>query len=291
MRILLLILFGCVAVMVAQRQGGQGPSISTGQESPLPALCASLTAGNVYVRSQDPGNGPIQVLRCTQSSSNQYSWMPIDHFVGPDLPAKCAVGDVAFKTGVTAGQNLYGCTSTDNWTVQAGGGGGSGPTGPTGPAGPTGPTGPTGANGIAGPTGPTGPAGATGPTGPTGATASATVTVTTSTPITVGTTYIYQIFANQHATAATGITYNLPTASAGNQQCFGNSYNGSAANTGVLTVATSASGQFIIFTDGTLSATGGNVTSGGAAGDFACVIGIDSTHWLLRTGQGTWTKH
>jgi len=96
---------------------------------------------------------------------------------------------------------------------------------------------------------------------------------------------------NQHATAAQAVTYTLPTAQAGRQYCVANSFNGSAANTGVLTIATSASGQFIVFTDGTLTATGGNVTSGGAAADAACVVGIDSTHWQLFVQSGSWTKH
>lgn len=119
----------------------------------------------------------------------------------------------------------------------------------------------------------------------------APMTVTTSTPVTLGGTFKSGYTINEHATAGTAITYNLPTAAAGLQYCVGNGYNGSAANTGILTVATSASGQFIIFTDGTLSATGGNVTSGGAGGDFSCFIGVDSTHWLMRPGEGVWTKH
>ena len=67
--------------------------------------------------------------------------------------------------------------------------------------------------------------------------------------------------------------------------------NGGAANTGILTLATSASGQFMVFTDGTLTATGGNVTSGGAARDGACVYGIDTTHWMFLPHSGSWTKH
>lgn len=113
----------------------------------------------------------------------------------------------------------------------------------------------------------------------------------TSTPVTVSTTNNAEYHFNQNATAGTAVTYNLPTASAGKQFCFSNSNNGTSADTGVLTVATSASGQFIVFTDGTLSATGGNVTSGGAAADAACVVGLDSTHWMLYTQRGTWTKH
>jgi len=115
--------------------------------------------------------------------------------------------------------------------------------------------------------------------------------VDTSTPVTVSTTNNAEYHFNENATAGTAVTYNLPTAAAGKQFCFSNAYNGSAANTGVLTVATSASGQFIIFTDGTLSATGGNVTSAGAAADAACMVGVDSTHWILYVNRGTWTKH
>jgi len=127
----------------------------------------------------------------------------------------------------------------------------------------------------------------------------ATVNVSTTTPCTLGTASancsavnsLSGYTVNEHATAGTAITYNLPTAAAGLQYCVANGYNGSAANTGILTVATSASGQFIIFTDGTLSATGGNVTSGGAAGDAACFVGVDTTHWMIYVNRGTWTKH
>lgn len=117
------------------------------------------------------------------------------------------------------------------------------------------------------------------------------VIVTTGTTGTPGATYNHSYTFNEEATAGTGVTYTLPTAAAGKQYCVANAYNGSAANTGVLTVATSASGQFIIFTDGTLSATGGNITSGGAAGDAACLVGVDATHWYLYVQAGTWTKH
>jgi len=115
--------------------------------------------------------------------------------------------------------------------------------------------------------------------------------IDTSTPVTVSTTLAAEFHNNQNATAATAVTYNLPTAAAGKQFCFTNSNNATAANTGVLTIATSATGQFIVFTDGTLSATGGNITSGGAAADASCVVGVDSTHWQLYVQRGTWTKH
>lgn len=114
-----------------------------------------------------------------------------------------------------------------------------------------------------------------------------TTTVTTGTTATLSTCFT----VNQEATAGAGVTYTLPTAESGLQRCIDSGWNGSAADTGVLTLAASASGQFLVFTDGTLSATGGNVTSGGAARDGACVYGIDSTHWMFLPHSGTWTKH
>lgn len=114
-----------------------------------------------------------------------------------------------------------------------------------------------------------------------------TTVVTTGTTATISASFTW----NQEATAATAVAYTLPTASVNDQHCVGNSYNGSAATTGILTINASASGQFIIFTDGTLSATGGNVTSGGTGGDLACFIGVDATHWKLTTPGGTWGKH
>lgn len=113
----------------------------------------------------------------------------------------------------------------------------------------------------------------------------------TSTPVTVSTAFPAEFHFNQNATAATAITYNLPTAAAGKQFCFKNSNNGSAANTGTLKIQTSAAGQYIIDATGTLSASDGYVISGGAASDGACVVGVDSTHWQLYVGVGTWTTH
>jgi len=119
----------------------------------------------------------------------------------------------------------------------------------------------------------------------------APVTITTAATATLGGAYNSGYTYNQEATSATAITYTLPTASAGKQYCVGNSYNGSAPTTGTLEILTSASGQYIIFTDGTLSASGGYVQSSGAAADFACVVGVDSTHWFFRPSSGVWSKH
>ncbi|MGC2234265.1 MAG: hypothetical protein WBA09_22380 [Candidatus Acidiferrum sp.] len=119
----------------------------------------------------------------------------------------------------------------------------------------------------------------------------APVTVTTGSSSSLGGTYNSGYTFNEEGTAGQAITYTLPTAAAGKQYCVKNAYNGSAANTGTLELLTSAAGQYIIYTDGTLSASGGYVISGGAAADAACVVGVDSTHWILYVNSGTWSKH
>jgi hypothetical protein len=48
---------------------------------------------------------------------------------GTSLPGSCAVGQTYFKTDATAGQNTYGCTATDTWTLQGDGSGGGSPGG------------------------------------------------------------------------------------------------------------------------------------------------------------------
>lgn len=46
---------------------------------------------------------------------------------GSSLPGTCSVSECFFKTGVTAGQNQYGCTATNTWTLEGDGGGGGSP--------------------------------------------------------------------------------------------------------------------------------------------------------------------
>lgn len=44
--------------------------------------------------------------------------------IGTSLPVNCNLGEQFFKTNVAAGANLYGCTSANTWTVEAGSSGG-----------------------------------------------------------------------------------------------------------------------------------------------------------------------
>jgi hypothetical protein len=45
---------------------------------------------------------------------------------GTVLPAICGIGQMFFLSNAPAGQNVYGCTATNTWTVQSGGSGGGG---------------------------------------------------------------------------------------------------------------------------------------------------------------------
>jgi hypothetical protein len=111
--------------------------------------------------------------------------------------------------------------------------------------------------------------------------------------INTGTTFNFtggnEVVPCQSATPSAVCTGTLPVASAASFYCSFNG-NGGAANTGVITLQTSGTGQYIVYTDGTLSASGGYVASSGAAGDYGCVIGIDSTHWKFQPVQGAWAK-
>lgn len=42
------------------------------------------------------------------------------------LPTNCTVGELWFNTGVAAGNNVYGCTAANTWTLQTGGAGAAG---------------------------------------------------------------------------------------------------------------------------------------------------------------------
>ena len=88
---------------------------------------------------------------------------------------------------------------------------------------------------------------------------------------------------NNYATDAGAVTYTLPVAAAGKVRCYRNYINKS----GVITIATSGSGQYIDV-NGTLGASGGSVATSGALGDAACFLGVDSTHWeeIVVSGGG-----
>jgi hypothetical protein len=120
------------------------------------------------------------------------------------------------------------------------------------------------------------------------------VTITTGTSATLGAaTYQSGYTMNQEGTAGTGVTYTLPATVKGMQYCVANSGTTSVVNIGVLTVYPPASSYVIL--NGVVNTVGGGgthgVASGGAAGDAACFVAIDATHWQVWVGSGTWTEN
>lgn len=56
----------------------------------------------------------------TQTKRVDFSGVPTKPFrTGTTLPATCSVGEAFFKVDALAGQNFYGCTATNEWTLQA----------------------------------------------------------------------------------------------------------------------------------------------------------------------------
>jgi hypothetical protein len=87
----------------------------------------------------------------------------------------------------------------------------------------------------------------------------------------------------------TGSAFNwvLNTPTVGTQYCFGN-YVG---QTGILTI-TSTTSVYIVYKGVNGTMTTGTLVSGGAIGDQVCMVGIDSTHYMvIGAGQGSWTNN
>jgi hypothetical protein len=81
--------------------------------------------------------------------------------------------------------------------------------------------------------------------------------------------------------------YTLDAPVAGKQYCFGDY----AGQTNVLSI-TSTTSVYIVYkgTNGTV--TTGTLVSNGAAGDFTCMEGVDTTHYMVTgAGYGTWTNN
>jgi hypothetical protein len=82
---------------------------------------ASLT--DVRVRASAYTSGSAGVLISAGTGAT-----PAFVFIGllANIPATCSVGQIAFVTNATAGQNIYECASANTWTQQLNSGGGGG---------------------------------------------------------------------------------------------------------------------------------------------------------------------
>ncbi len=93
-------------------------------------LSAVVTAAFLLAYTSGQVFGQTQVDLRTQSKSIDFSGAlstkPFSS--GPMLPATCNVGQMYFLTTATGGQNTYGCTASNAWSLQSGGGGLPNPT-------------------------------------------------------------------------------------------------------------------------------------------------------------------
>ena len=113
------------------------------------------------------------------------------------------------------------------------------------------------------------------------------VTVVTSSTATLGASYNTGLALNENATASQAVTFTLPTPALGKYFCVKNFYNGSAFNTGALTVTVANTGtQKIVYAQG--SFTGTSIASAGAVGDYGCFTGVSTTLWDFNPSSGTW---
>lgn len=141
--------------------------------------------------------------------------------------------------------------------------------------------------------GPTAPSGGFPEMTANGVYAAEVVVISTGTTVTMGQNGVRARYLNQEATAGTGVTYTLPPITVGARQCVENSGTTGVVNTGALTVYPQ-SGSFVIY-KGVVNTVGGGgthgIASGGAAGDSACFLAIDLTHWEVTSYLGTWTEN
>ena len=105
-------------------------------------------------------------------------------------------------------------------------------------------------------------------------------------PLTVGTGGTIST-ADGYYICTTTCAITLPTPAAGFQFCIRND----SAVTTVITISAITSVQFEKTTyNGYGTVTTGTMVSGGALGDKICLIGRDSTHYLVGSYVGTWTN-
>jgi len=125
-------------ILAFQRQGGPPGSFgvfSCGTPSGLPfnpppdtlTLTISGTTNELVVSPSTPQN--LQANRTWTLSFPSVVSLQGKGLLLPSsttLPPTCSLGQIYFDTDATAGQNLYGCTATNVWTLEAGGGAGGG---------------------------------------------------------------------------------------------------------------------------------------------------------------------
>jgi hypothetical protein len=99
-----------------------GTASGSGWNSLLNRWKIDSATGNLMSLS----TGGITGVAGTVDFSGGAHTLPAKAGVGASKPSTCTVGEQYFATDVAAGQNLFGCTAANTWTLEAGSGGGSG---------------------------------------------------------------------------------------------------------------------------------------------------------------------
>lgn len=88
----------------------------------LSMVVCMMASAVMPICSQTTTN-PTTINLATQGRNPDFSTFTLTRpmSVGAILPATCVVGQLFFDTGAAAGQNIYGCTAINTWTVQGGG--------------------------------------------------------------------------------------------------------------------------------------------------------------------------
>ena len=105
----------------SQHKGHRRSLGTTGFGPVLPGLLL-LTLGAPFLTAQ------TQINLRTQSTDVNFTLAPSTApvKVGTTLPGTCLVGELFYDSDAPAGQNLFGCTATNTWTLEGDGGGGGG---------------------------------------------------------------------------------------------------------------------------------------------------------------------
>ncbi len=285
MKTLLVFLLAVGSLQLCSGQQVFNPPVrwQSGTSAPSSSDCDAVgELGGIYLQTGNPASVRTQNFSCVQTGASSYGWMPFYGKVQTTATATCSIGDLWFDSDATAGSNLYGCTSANTWTALGGGGGGPTPgtgilvTGTTVSIDPTYVAGLglsntfTSANDFSAAT----------VTLPSSAIPAIALTAGTSVTLTQN---------NRYFVCTTTCTITVPVPAAGVQYCVFNDNNVST----VITMAAIGSSARYENTARTAYGTAGTGTfiSGGAVGDFVCIVGRDSTHYFTPSFKGTWTAN
>jgi hypothetical protein len=122
--------FPVTAIPIATWSATSGAWDASGGLDYRAMLSAKRVSGGTNISVTDAGTDAqvgldtASALSWTGSINLSGAASTISWKTGTTLPSTCSVGESFFKTNASAGQNVYGCTATNTWTLQGGSGGG-----------------------------------------------------------------------------------------------------------------------------------------------------------------------